>query len=192
MNNEVWKAYPEYPFIQVNRFGEIRAVDRYVSDGKGGKRFVKGHALKQRRDRNGYLYVAFSVAGKSVYLSAHRVIAKCFLPNPLGLPQVNHKDCDRANNCVDNLEWCTSEYNNAYREKYGTAQNKPVYAVNLKTLEISRFESQSEASRALGVNVGNLNSVLTGRYKQTKGYWFIEDDGDGLKIDKDKLRNMKN
>ena len=175
VKDEVWKEYPDYPFIEGSSLGRVRTIDRYVTCKNGRKRFVKGQVLTQRCDKDGYLYVVFSVNGKSVYLSAHRFIAECFLPNPLGLPQVNHKDCNRTNNCVGNLEWCTSEYNNAYREKYGKALGCPVYAVNLNTLEVSQFESQQEADRALGIDQSSISAVTRGQYKQTHGYWFTND-----------------
>lgn len=170
--NVVWKTYPEYPFTQANQFGEIRTIDRVVTRKNGRKQFVKGRVLKQRLYKNGYLYVGFRINGKHIQLRSHRVVASCFLPNPDNLPEVNHIDCDRTNNNVSNLEWCTPSYNNQYREKHGEALGRPVFAVNLKTLEVLHFESQHEAARQLGVNRGNIYSVFKGRQKQTGGYWF--------------------
>lgn len=179
---EVWKPYPEYPFIQANQFGEIRTIDRDVTYKNGVKRHYKGHMLKQWKDRDGYLFVNFRVNGKLINLKVHRVVASCFLPNPDGLPEVNHIDCNRTNNNVDNLEWCTGEYNVAYREKYGTALNHPVFAVNLRTSNIQYFESQNEAARQLGVDRRHVNHVLKGRYKQTSGYWFCYADSNAVEI----------
>lgn len=177
--NVIWRSYPDYPFIQANQFGEIRTVDHYTESKDGRRWLVKGHVLKQGVTQDGYLRVGISVNGKQVQLNVHRIVATCFLPNPNNLPEVNYKDCNRANNNVNNLEWCTREYNNAYKEKYGVPTKeiskvlrKPVFAVNLKTSEVSRFESQREAARQLGVNCRNINNVLKGRQKQTHGYWF--------------------
>lgn len=116
--NVVWKTYPEYPFIQANQFGEIRILDRTVTYKNGVKHHYKGHILKQYANRDGYLQVYISVNGKHVNLLVHRVVASCFLPNPDNLPQINHEDNNPRNNSVSNLEWCTGEYNVAYREKY--------------------------------------------------------------------------
>lgn len=172
MKNEVWKMYPEFSFIQVSTIGRVRTLDRVVTRGKG-MYVVKGRILKQRRDKDGYLKVHFGVNGKQIDMKVHRMVAETFILNPDNLPQVNHKDCDRANDNVDNLEWCDGSYNFQYREKYGKALSSPVYAINLNTLEVSRFESQSEASRELGVSLGHLNDVLKGRRKTAKGYWFV-------------------
>lgn len=168
----VWKQYPDYPFIEVNQYGEIRTVDRYVGYKNRGKRLYKGHILKQQLDRYGYLYVTFRANGKRMHLKSHRAVAICFLPNPKGLPQVNHIDCNPTNNVVSNLEWCTGEYNNAYREKNGTALNCPVFAVDLKTFEILCFKSQREAGRQLGFGHCNIGHVVRGVYSQTHGFWF--------------------
>lgn len=193
---ELWARYPDFDFIEGSSFGRIRTVDRYVLDKRFGERLIKGRILRQRCNRYGYLYFGFGVNGKNIYLSAHRVIASCFLPNPLDLSEVNHKDNDPLNNNVSNLEWCSREYNVAYREKYGKSAKEsvpksPVYAVNLNTLEISRFESQHEASRELGISYTDVNGVITGRYKYTGSYWLTKDNGDGFKIDKNKLYDIK-
>ena len=65
-----------------------------------------------------------------------------------------------------------------------------MFAVNLKTLEVSNFQSQAEASRELGIQQSNISAVIKGRQKQTHGYWFKEDDGNGIEIDKDKLNDI--
>lgn len=130
--------------------------------------------MKQQRDRYGYMYVAFRADYKRIHLKTHRIILTCFKLNPDNLPEVNHIDCDPTNNRLDNLEWCTSEYNNAYREKYGVSLNHPVIAVNLKNLEVFYFESQREASRQLSIDRRNIARVVKGEYSQTHDYWFID------------------
>lgn len=193
-DSEIWKTYPEFDFIQGSNLGRVRTVDRVVPC-RWGMCVRKGHVLKQHDNGYGYLRVQFVVNRKHIYRYVHRLVAETFLPNPDNLPQINHKDNDRANNCVDNLEWCTSEYNIAYREKYGTsaaeAVGRPLFAVNLTTLEVSRFCSQLEAGREFGISAEHINRVINGELKQTKGYWFMNDDGHGVEIDKDKLRKIK-
>lgn len=188
--SEVWKTYPEFDFIQGSNLGRVRTIDRVVTNGKGTY-VKKGQFLKQRNNGRGYIRVAFTVGGKTKSRYVHRIIAKTFLPNPDSWVEVNHKDNNPLNNNVSNLEWCSHEYNVAYREKYGKSSaevsGRPVYAINLKTLEVLRFESQSKASRALGISQGGVNGVVKGRYKQFRGFWFTEDKN---KIDKDKLRKV--
>lgn len=193
MNKEniVWKSYPDYPFIQANQFGEIRTVDRTITDKNGVKRFVKGRVLKQCKVRGGYLQVHTRVNGKSIYLLVHRVVAICFLPNPDNLPEINHKDNNRVNNNVSNLEFCTREYNIAYKEKYGRsaaeALGRPVVAVDQKTFEVLHFESQHEAARQLKIDQSTITKVLKGHYKQTHGYWFCYADSNAIEITRAKF-----
>lgn len=163
---EVWLRHPEIEKIEVSSFGRVRSV--------------KGHYYKYCRDKGGYLKITFNVNGKSTCKLVHRLVAQTFIPNPDNLPEVNHKDGDRANNCVSNIEWCTHEYNMKYREEHGIssaeALGHSMFAINLKTLEVSRFRSQSEAGRVLGVSQPNVNAVIKGRLKHAGGYWFTNDD----------------
>lgn len=171
-DKEVWKIYPEYSFIEVSNLGRVRTKDRTVTDKNGNKRLIKGRILKQNNNGNGYMYMQFSMNSKPVHLYTHRMVAICFLPNPNNFPQVNHIDCDRTNNAVSNLEWCSQEYNNAYREKYGTACNRSVIAVNQETSEVFLFKSQHEAAHQLGIDNSSINMVVKGKQNKTHGWWF--------------------
>ena len=188
----IWKTYPEYPFIEANQFGEIITKDRYLLSKNRGERLVNGHILKQYLYPNGYMFVRFRLNGKRITLLVHRVIATCFLPNPNNYPVVNHKDNNRANNVVSNLEWCTREYNEAYKKNFGTSQEqikgRPVFAVNLKTGKVLRFKSQSEAARQLDINVSHINAVVKGRKPTAGGYWFVEDESE---ITEEKIIEIK-
>lgn len=189
MDNEVWKAYPEFSFVEASNLGRVMTLDRVVTCGNG-MRVVKGHVLKQWRNMYGYLYVSFGVDGKLITRKVHRLVAQTFLPNPNNWPEVNHKDCDRTKNNVENLEWCTHGYNMQYREKYGESAGRPMFAINLNTLEVSRFKSQGEAGRELKANQGNINSVLKGRCKTAGGYWFTYDNGDAVETTRNKFGDI--
>lgn len=177
---EIWKTLPGVTGVEVSTLGRVRTLDR-VTSSETITRFTKGRVLKQSGNNYGYLKVSIPVDGKPVTKKVHRLVAQTFLPNPDNLPQVNHKSCIRTNNNVENLEWCSRSYNMKYREKYGISntesQGHPVFAVNLTTIKVYRFRSQREAERALGVSKGNINKVIKGKYKQTHGFWFVNDDG---------------
>jgi hypothetical protein len=161
---EIWWRHPEIDKIEVSSFGRVRSV--------------KGHYYTNHPDRGGYMRVSFRVNGKKVNKLVHRLVAETFVHNPNSLPMVNHKDCNRSNNNAENLEWCTSKYNRQYQEDFGEALGRPVLAVNLTTLEVSRFSSQHEASRVLGIQQPNINAVIKGRLKQTGGYRFENADAE--------------
>ena len=188
----VWKPYPDYPFVEANQFGEIRTKDRVVTRSDGRKQFVKGHILKQHLNRSGYLFVYFSINGKQVNLLSHRVIATCFIPNPDNLPEVNHIDCDRTNNRLENLEWCTRQENISYRDKLDHFVNnnpgRPIFAVDLETGRVFWFKSQCEASLRLGVCQGDIWKVLKGKRIQAGGYLFVENERE---ITEDKIQEVK-
>ena len=177
---EIWKALPGVTGVEVSTLDNIRTLNRIVSS-ETGTRFLKGRVLKQRNDKDGYLLVHIKIDGKQTTKLAHRLVAQTFIKNADNLPQVNHLDCNRTNNNVENLEWCTASYNQKYREKYGVSQTEavghPVFAINLSTLEVTHFQSQSEAGQALGADTGSINKVIKGRLKQTNGFWFVNDDG---------------
>lgn len=177
---EIWRVYPDYPFIEASNLGRVRMKDHYVMRKNGRKQFVKGHVLKQWLLPNGYLYVFFDVNGKRVHLRVHRAVATSFLPNPDNLPEINHKDNDPTNNVVSNLEWCSHQYNQDYKKNFGTSPTEvlgqPVIAVNIDTSEVFWFESQHEAARQLGVSQGNVSEVTKGKRHTTGGYYFCHAD----------------
>lgn len=180
-DKEIWKTYPDYPFIEASNLGRIRTKDRYVTDRNGRKLHIKGRILKQYLNRKGgYMYVSFSVNEKTVHLQVHRVVAICFIPNPNNYPEVNHKDNDHTNNAMSNLEWCTRQYNLDYKKKCGTSpaqvQGHPVFAVDLNTGKVLRFESQCEAARQLGIFQGSISNVVKGKCNKTGGFWFCRAD----------------
>lgn len=191
---EIWKAHPEYAGIEVSTFGNVRTLDK-VTSSENRTWFTKGRVLKQYKNNRGYLQVKIKIDGKWTTKSVHQLVAQTFIQNPNNMLEVNHKDCDRTNNNAGNLNWCTHQENIAYRDKLGhTARNNapksPVYAINLVTLEVSRFPSQMEAGRSLGILYQSIYKVLKGRINQTGGYWFVRDDGHAVDVVKSKLHDI--
>lgn len=70
--------------------------------------------MKPTKDKAGYMQLYFSEGGFKLNMSVHQAVATTFIPNPDNLPEINHKDEDKENNCDWNLEWCTHQYNSAY------------------------------------------------------------------------------
>lgn len=75
--------------------------------------------LRQYTNRSGYKYIRLYYNGVSNNWTIHRLVATLFIDNPQNLPQVNHKDGNKENNHVSNLEWCTAFYNNKHARDMG-------------------------------------------------------------------------
>ena len=111
MGKEIWKEIDGFSNYMISNFGRVKSLGRWVKYYKG-KRWLKEKIRKSSLNkRNNYLYVVLFKEGKPKGYSIHRLVAEAFIPNPDNLPQVNHKDEDKTNNCVLNLEWCDEKYN---------------------------------------------------------------------------------
>ena len=121
--DEVWKDIEGYEGLyQVSNLGNVRSL-KYAGGNK-----VK--LLKQYTDKKGYKRIGLYKNGKYKLYMVHRLVTIAFIPNPNNLPIINHKDEDKTNNNVNNLEWCTYEYNNTY----GTARKRASESRKGKTL----------------------------------------------------------
>lgn len=162
--SEEWKEIKDYENYEISNFGDVR--------NKKTQRI-----LKPWKCTSGYLEVYLWNNGKSEVKLIHRLVALAFLTNPTNLSQVNHKDEDKTNNAVDNLEWCDSKYNANYgtrNKRSSERRSLPILQLDLQGNFIKEFPSIRQAIRDTGVN--NIAFVLSGRYNQAGGYlWKYKD-----------------
>ena len=153
MSKEIWKDIEGYEgMYQVSTLGRVKSLDHYakfINKGTPCKRFHKGKILKAIVSRFGYKRLWLRYKRVQRVMSVHRLVAKAFIPNPDNKPQVNHINCIKADNKIENLEWNTTFENmhHAYSnnmipanrgEKSGTAK-----LTNKKVLKIRKmFESR--------------------------------------------------
>lgn len=109
MNNELWLDISEYENLyQVSNCGRIKSLNY--------RRTGKEQILKQATNKDGYKFVSLRKNGKGKTFTVHRLVAKAFIPSIENKVEINHIDCDKTNNCVSNLEWCTHKENTDYRD----------------------------------------------------------------------------
>ena len=110
---EIWKRIRGYDYA-ISSHGRIKSLERTITMRNGKTRSIK-ETIRSPEVIRGYAVIdLYNEKGKRKNYLVHRLVAKAFIPNPLSLPQVNHKDENKLNNHVDNLEWCTASYNLMY------------------------------------------------------------------------------
>lgn len=175
---------------EVSNSGKIRS-NNYL--GHGGQK-----ELSLAKDQKGYLRVRIFMDGIRKTVKVHREVAKAFIPNPNNKPEVNHKDGNKENNRVDNLEWSTSLENTLHAYKTGLKEKTrewcremgttvgrevlrkeiekkktPVIATRLSDGAVFEYPSQAEAAAATGAFQSNIYKVANGKRKSTNGFAFV-------------------
>jgi len=160
--NEKWKDVKGYEGLyQVSNLGRVKTFN-YKNHGT--------EELLALTDNDGYYTV--HICGEK-RPKVHRWVAEAFIPNPNNLPEVNHKDEDGHNNCVDNLEWCTSIYNNNYgtrNKRIAEKLSRPVLQFTLDGAFVKEWASTRDIERSLGIMHTCISSCCLGKYKQSHGY----------------------
>lgn len=153
-----YKLIKDFPDYMVSSDGKVWSL-------KHGKM----KELKPQTDR-GYLHVGLYINGRRVMKRVHRLVSEAFIDNPENLPQVNHKDEVKTNNCVENLEWCTAEFNSNWatrNERMAKARiNHPDLSTKVLCIEIGTvYPSVSEASRQTNITRENISKCCDGKRK---------------------------
>lgn len=179
---EEWRTIPDYPTYEISNLGNVRSKDRIVIR-NGIPSRVKGQPLKQRVER-GYLSVTLYSGSRDRHMKTgvHRLVAKTFIPNPNNYPCVNHKDENKFNNHVDNLEWCTYKYNSNYGtaierrvkhqdwESIAKKHSIPVRQIDKQGNLVNIWPSMIECERKTGFKSVSISRCCSGYLKTYKGY----------------------
>ena len=139
MNKEIWKDVVGYEGLyQVSSLGRIKRLVRYK------------RRLKPQKNIQGYLKVGLYKNGKCKIFSIHNLVANAFIENPNNYKYVNHKDENKTNNRVENLEFCSFYYNLMYGtrvQRIAKKNNKPILQFDLEGNFIKEYESITQASK---------------------------------------------
>lgn len=185
-----WKPVNGYEGLyEVSEGGEVRSCDRYIKANirHVKSRLIKGKTLFQNLKSNGYKTVDLCKDGKVKTTLVHRIVAEAFLPNPDGLRFVNHKDSDRTNNAVSNLEWVTSSENRKHGMEKGFVTFKArkilcketgrIFERPLLAAEWVKETYPDRINGTMRVAAHNISSACKGRTPKAYGFTWIYHEG---------------
>ena len=163
-NNEIWKDIFGYEGLyQVSNLGRVRSL-----------KFGKERILSIRRSKFGYLLVNLCKNSDMKTFRVHRLVGQSFIPNPNNLPEINHRDEDKTNNKVVNLEWCSSKYN----ANFGTRNQRQAEKCSKSVIQytktgefVKKWKSTHDVQRNLGFDQGHISQCCTGKRKSA--YKFV-------------------
>lgn len=187
--NEIWKDVPGYEgWYQVSNKGNVRSVDREFINSIGRKCFMKGVPIKPMLSK-GYLRVGLKRHQEVKRVPIHRLVAIAFIPNLNSYETVNHINGVKADNRVENLEWCTVRDNvrhaftnnlGGYREKslgklaiINEATSYHKIDVTCPDGSLKAFGSVNEVSNYFGIKVSTISAALLKDPHRAFGYTFI-------------------
>lgn len=117
---EIWKPIKDFEGIYlISSYGNIKSIPRLIPTFYGFRK-TKVRILKTRLDKDGYVLVNLSKDKSQNTYKVHRLVAAAFIENKDIKPEVNHKDKNKSNNKIDNLEWVTAKENSTHRVNYKT------------------------------------------------------------------------
>lgn len=176
---EIWKNVVGYEkYYQVSNFGNIKSLDRQVRVWHG---YItkKGKILSPSIGSCGYYVIGLNANNKPKTCLVHRLVAQAFIPNPQNLECVNHKDENKLNNNVNNLEWCTKKYNINYgtciKRRNETSRNncklsKVTLQYTLNGEFIKEWKSTMDIERTLGLSNKSISACCIGKQKTAYGF----------------------
>jgi hypothetical protein len=154
---EIWKKIEDYEGLyEVSNLGRVRDKNKRIKP--------------MNKNNKGYFLLSLYYNGKTCHPSIHRLVAKEFIPNPNNYPQVNHIDCDKSNNTVDNLEWCTQRHNyNEGMKTFQYSKNENHYFSKLSNSDIPMIYelyklgfTRATVSRIFRINSSSLEAIEKG------------------------------
>lgn len=175
---EEWRSIKSYEGIyEVSSWGRVRSVDRVVQSSCRHTSFCytkKGQILKPQPNNKGYFILQLKNKNRRHAVSVHRLVAETFIPNPDNLSDVNHKDGNKTNNHVENLEWM-SHFDNVHHaaeelERGGCIKNRREVVMLKDGKVVTRFASVRDAASSIGCSLSYAFRVLSGRIAHVKGF----------------------
>ena len=174
MEEEIWCPIKGYESLyEVSDQGRVKSL-----------KFGKERILKPGSDKDGYLQVGLHKNGYKKMCRVHRLVSQTFIPNPNNLPEVNHRDENKTNNSVQNLEWCDRKSNCNYGTRNQRVSEKntngklssPVLQYTKSGEFVKEWKSTHDVERNLGYSNGNISSCCLGKRKSAYDFiWKFKD-----------------
>ena len=195
--NEIWKDIKNYEDLyQVSNYGRVKRLGVYRTSARYYKkgRYYPTKIMTSSIGKHCYCYVQlFDYSGSFKTIRIHRLVAEAFIPNPKNKPQVNHKDGNKENNKIDNLEWCTNGENgkHAWDNNLRTKNFGKDNYISRKVLQytsdkklIKEWDCIKDISRSLGYNYGYIIACCQRKYKLGHNFiWrYKEEIDNGMEI----------
>lgn len=177
---EIWRDIKGFEgYYQVSNMGNIKTVKRIVSFGKN-KRIVVEELKTLVDDKDGYKDIILYKNGEHRHVKVHRVVAETFIPNPKGYKEINHKNENKADNRVENLEWCSRKYNNDYGNRTKSTRETQSVRINQYSLDgvfIKSWLGARIIERVLGFSNANIIKCCKGKAHTAYGFiWKYADE----------------
>lgn len=159
----VWKDIEGYEgHYQVSNYGEVRSLDRTTTHGHMWKSRIR----KPAQHSAGYLIISLWKGNKEKIFYVHRLVGQAFIPCYQRGSIINHKDGNRKNNCIDNLEWVSYKDNSNHARDILHTIGQRVRCLSTGKV----YSSQSAAARDLGVSAASVSLHLNGKRRTAKGF----------------------
>jgi len=167
LEGEIWKVVAKFPEYQISNKGRVKYPIRK------GKKPYKKRITFGGSSSDGYKTFQFRNEHNNIKAGIHRIVAQEFITNPNKFKIVNHKDGNKQNNCVENLEWCTRSQNtqHAYNNSLISGKRK-IYQLDVNNNIIKEWGTIKEAHQNLKLSRTAINNVLSGKNKTSGGYFW--------------------